>query len=90
MTEKLLLEIIIVLIGVLIVMAAFIWRGHDKHHSDLEAKIDELSKQRITCSTSFASKESITRVFVRIDEQQQEIGELVERITRVETRPKAL
>ena len=84
MTEKILLEVILALLGLLFVMCGFIWRSHEKQHSKMEEKIEDVLKQRVICGNAFASKESMTRAWAKLNEHDEEMGELSERVTRLE------
>lgn len=84
MTEKILLEVIILLLGCLLMLGAWIFRQHGSQHKELQQELTELSRQRLACGATFASKSSVDRAHLRIDEQQAEIGELSTRVARLE------
>lgn len=84
MTEKLLLELILALLVGICSILWWMFTRHDRLHTDLDGKLDELSKMRVSCGSAFATKESLTRAHGRIDEQQAEISELSTRVARLE------
>lgn len=84
MTEKLLLELIIILLGCLLALIAFLFRSHYELHKTLSVELDELQDQRCSCNESFATKDSVRRAHSRIDENTAEISELSTRVTRLE------
>ena len=84
MSEKLLLELILALLLGICSILWWMFTRHDRLHGALDQKLDDLSKMRVSCASAFASKESLTRAHVRIDEQQAEIGELSVRVARLE------
>lgn len=84
MTEKLLLEIIVVLLGVLVLMAARIWFSHEKQHEFMQEELTHLRKQREHCADSFASKDSVARAHERIDEHDDDIVELKTSVAKIQ------
>lgn len=84
MTEKLLLEAIILLLGCLLMLGAWIFRQHDTMHKKLQMELEEIPRQRLACGKTFASKDAVSRAHLRIDEQQAEIGEISTRVARLE------
>lgn len=84
MTEQHLLELLIFVLAVLVGLLGFIFRQHDTMHKKLQQKLEELILQRLACGSTFASKSSVDRAHLRIDEQQAEIGELSTRVARLE------
>lgn len=82
MTEKLLLEIIILLLVLFAGLLGYLARRHDNKHDELLDKIEDVRKQREACMSEFADHEenraSHARMFDKIDN-------LSTRIVRVET-----
>lgn len=83
MTEKLLLEIIVLLLGLFAVLLGYLARQHDTKHEELLVKIESIRSQRETCLEDFADHEenrtSHARMFNKIDD-------LSVRVVRIETK----
>lgn len=71
MTEKLLLEVIILLLVLFTGLLGYLARRHDAKHDELIEKIEDVRKQRETCMSEFAdheeNKASHVRIFNKID-----------------------
>lgn len=83
MTEKLLLEIIILLLVLFAGLLAYLAKRHDTKHDELLAKIEVIRNQREACLEDFAdyeeNRESHSRMFNKIDD-------LSNRVVRIETK----
>lgn len=84
MTEKLLLELILALLLGICSILWWMFTRHDRLHDALDEKLDDLSKLRASCTTAFATKDSLARAHTRIDEQQAEMAEISTRVARLE------
>lgn len=84
MTERLLLELILALLVGICSILWWMFTRHDRLHDALDEKLDDLAQMRVSCSTAFATKESVVRAHARIDEMQEETRELSVRVARLE------
>lgn len=84
MTEKLLLELIILLLLGVCSILWWMFTRHDRLHDALDEKLDELAQIRVTCNSSFATKESVKRAHHRVDELEAKHEDLSTRVTRLE------
>lgn len=85
MDNILFLEILLV---ISIALLGYIWRSHDKLHHRLEAQIEKLQatndEQRDECSSSYASKESVERLWKSHNEEKEKSNALNMRVTLLE------
>lgn len=84
MTEKLLLELIVLLLGCLLALIGFLFRSHHDLHRTLDTKLNDLQDQRQDCNSAFATKESVKRAHHRVDELETKHEDLSTRVTRLE------
>ena len=88
MTEKLLLECILLLLTCVVGFLGYGFRKHDKLHDHMNEEIDALREQRSACNNAFATKESVRRAHTRIDEGEARLDNLSTRVTVLESRGK--
>lgn len=86
MPEKLLLELILLLLGCLLGVMAWLCKRHDAQHREMQADIAAVRHQRLECGASFATKGAMERAHARIDENDAQIHDLSTRVTRLEFR----
>lgn len=85
MPEKLLLELILLLLGCLLGLMAWLCKRHDTQHREMQADIAAVRHQRLECGASFATKGAMERAHARIDENEAHIHDLSTRVTRLES-----
>lgn len=84
MTEKLLLEIVIILLGCLLACFGYMFKRHDAQHQVLQADVAAIKGQRLECDSIFATKGAVERAHTRIDEAGMQLNDLSMRVTRLE------
>ena len=90
MTEKVLLELILLLLACIAGILGYGFRRHDRLHEVLAGAIESLKEQRGLCNEAFATKESVRRAHLRIDENEATLGTLATRVTRLEANRECL
>lgn len=86
MSEKLLLEITVILLGCLLGGFGWAFRRHDAQHEEMKHEIASVKHQRVECGAAFATKGSMERAHTRIDEADAQLHDLSNRVTRLESR----
>lgn len=85
MDNSLFLELLLL---ALIALLGYIWRSHDKLHHRLELQIEKMQgshdDQRDECSSNYASKESVERLWKSHNEEKEKMNTMHTRVTLLE------
>ena len=87
MSEKILLEIIIALLAALLAGCGWLFTRHDRQHDELKAELAVVKSQREACNQSFATKGAMERAHKRIDEHEEILQSIGNRVIRLEACP---
>ncbi len=66
MDERLMIQALMCLIGLVVALIGFIWNGHNKQHDKVNKVLEELMHTKQTCMGIFALKQDLAEVSGRV------------------------